>query len=142
MRPPDELIDAPDYKWRRWWAKASIPITLFIFAVVLAVSNILLALAIAAALYFVVGNAVRKLDANARGFDSPDLDDIIAAALKRKQEQERETGEPATSGVPRVAEPGSGPAPEPPAGPRRPVASFGRAKPPGKKPVELPRRRS
>jgi len=140
--PPEELADAPDYKWRRWWAKAGIPSTIVIFMFFFAVTNIVIALIAAGAFYYFVGRKVLELDALARGYDSPDLDDIIAAALKRKQDHEREQGEPTASGIPRVAAPGSEPSPEPPSPPRRPVASFGKAKVPGKKPVDLPRHRS
>lgn len=142
MIPPDELADAPDYKWRRWWAKAGIPTTIVIFMFFLAVTNIVIAVLVAGAFYFFVGRKVAELDALARGYDSPDLDDIIAAALKRKQEHEREEGTATASGVPRVADPEPGQRPDSPLPPRRPVATFGRAKPPGKKPVDLPRHRN
>jgi hypothetical protein len=138
MIPPDELVDAPDYKWRRWWAKAGIPLTAAVFTAVWMIANLFVAIGVAAVFYFAVGRKMVELDARARGFESPNLDDIIASALKRKQDHARDEAEQTASGIPRVAEPDAGPRLDP----RRPVAKFGKAAVPGKKPVDLPRHRS
>ena len=87
MREPEELATAPDYRWRRWWNQFWIHGCVIVWIVVAILSgDFFFVPAIATAIfYWFVSRTVKELDANARGFDSPDLDAIMNTALERKR---------------------------------------------------------
>lgn len=142
MIEPEELADAPDYKWRRWWARASIPLTAILFMVVLGLSqNVFMALLAAGVVYAAVSAKVRDLDAWRQGAPSPDFDAVVQAALERRRLEDG--AEPMAPTQP--GEDGATTAPSRSARPASP--GFGRATPTPadtsspRRPVQLPRHR-
>ena len=141
MREPEELASAPDYRWRRWWNQFWIHCCVVVFLVVALLSQDFFFMpAIATGIfYWFVNRKVAELDAAARGFASPDFDDIIKASLERKRIEEQDETTLSASGLPITArdeQRGDHPAPIP-----TPAATFGRGNMPPKKPVDLPRHR-
>lgn len=140
MREPEELASAPDYRWRRWWNQFWIHCCVVVFLVVALLSQDFVFIpAIATAIfYWFVNRKVAELDAAARGFNSPDFDDIVKTALERERISERDEETLTASGLPVTArdEQPDQPAPIPTRS-----STFGRRNMPRRKPVDLPRHR-
>jgi hypothetical protein len=141
MREPEELATAPDYRWRRWWNQFWIHCCVGVFLIVALLSQdfLFIPAIVTGIFYWFVSRKVAELDANARGFASPDFDDIIKTSLERKRLAEQDDATLSASGLPITARDDQ--RGESPASIATPSSTFGRRNVPPKKPVDLPRHR-